>query len=165
MSLIYDDNHFEYPGLHGSTSFCRLRVFELVGNCVVVATELIKPSGGYLCDGTSITNGAESLVTKVKAVLGEWCLPNLTHFIEHYPDRGWELDVRKKKNRPPETPETIDLVIFEWDKLRRRYIRPRWKSIGRAGLIALTQEQLDDEYYDQEKGCYLKPGKENLEHI
>ena len=85
---------FEYDGYYGIPSFCHIEQYKLEDNVVVVATE----PEGY--SGTSITNRAEYIATKVCD----------THNIP-FPKLIWIEHYNRIFGK-----ETWDLVIFKIEK-------------------------------------------------
>ena len=110
-------DRFEFPGLRGCRSWCRLTVVELRdGRTVVVASEREDNPG------TSVTNAAEQLAT---AVVMTFCLdPDKLVWVEHYPAEG-----------PHAKREDWDLVTFKIIRTKREFLTftdPDWRPMRRA---------------------------------
>jgi hypothetical protein len=105
-------------GTSGSwESSCRLRIFDGPKPLAIVVVSDIPRA-----EGTSITNCAEFLATKVVAEFG--VNPLTTVWAEHYPHPGGQ--------------ETYDEVVFDWDKGRAS--SPRWKPLEKKYIDMIANE-------------------------
>lgn len=101
-------------------ALCQLQVLRGENHTVVIVTEL--PDN----PGTSVTNGAEELATKVVADLS--LDPRCTRFIERYTPDSYE-----RKN--PHDGETFDEVTFRWKE--KTASNPRWRRLQPLEIAAL----------------------------
>ncbi len=134
------DTKFEYLGIGGCASHCRLRVFKHGGGVVVVMTETGDNTG------TSVTNAIEDVAT---LVCERFSLnPQQAVFIEHYPDsRTPARDGHRRHDAMFE--EHFDRVTFasitregvNWD-----LSMPQWKRMAREQVERLTGIVWETEY-------------------
>jgi hypothetical protein len=128
------DDRFEYAGLHGCESFCRIRVWKVQNGAtyqlVVMFTELPENPG------TSVTNYIEQLAVLSAPLVANFIddvaiSPGSFTWLEHYPERDRGLP----------TPESFDRVELEWHtnaySRRLEARRPQWKRLTTADLVTL----------------------------
>lgn len=114
-----DVPRYTFQGYFGARSVCRLRIYHVrlgdqqgnVTRPLVVLTELANNPG------TSVTNAAELLATKVER---EYQLPPSTLWVEHY-DRGGEED-------------TYDQVAYEGRNAEGELRGPCWRHMELTDL-------------------------------
>ena len=114
---------FDYQGYYGCKSHCTL---EIIGN-LVIATEHKDNNG------TSITNMAEHLATRV--CYAYQIDPQKLIWIEHYPERGNEW-----MHQP--IPESWDRVSFDRAEAPdgvMRFLHPDWKHLDRDTFEGLKK--------------------------
>ena len=115
-----------------SVGWCELRVYENADQIIAVVTEVIKPDGNYASEGLSITNGIEAIAPTIV----DYTHRPFTQIIEHYPDRGYRLDLARSSGRPPQFEEGFALVAFQKSGFRH----PVWKYIQREEVERLIGE-------------------------
>lgn len=128
---LLTDIRYDYPGYHGSQAHCRLRIYggDPDRPTVVLATEAEDNAG------TSITNAAETLATRV---CRDFRLdPDTILWVEHYRDRAF-IGGR------PQFKERYDLVSF--DRAPDGSFRhPEWRSLTKPVVEGFTGQALPDD--------------------
>ncbi len=112
MNVITHDLEYPYKGFGNCDSKCGLKIYQQPDRAIVLMTEL--PDN----EGTSVTNCAEHLATKIREqYLADLQIQNII-WIEHYP--------KNKKNGNFE--DTYDLVNLKWDGAE--FYSPSWEPIS-----------------------------------
>lgn len=127
MRLI-TDTRYDYPGYHSSQAHCRLRIYggDPDRPAVVLATEAEDNPG------TSITNAAESLATKVCRDSG--LDPDTILWVEQYRDRAYF-------GGRPQFKERFDLVSF--DRAPDGSFRhPEWRPLSKDSVERLIGQAI-----------------------
>ena len=117
---------YDYKGYFGCDCHCTL---EIDGNLVICTEDEDN-------EGTSITNMAEHLATRVCYNFG--IDPYQLTWIEHYPERGDKRDP---------LPESWDIATFQIAQARDgvlRCLKPDWKRIERDAVEALKSNTTEE---------------------
>lgn len=128
---LLTDTRYDYPGYHGSKAHCQLRIYggDPDRPTIVIVTEAHDNAG------TSITNAAESLATRVCRDFG--LDPDTLLWIEHYRDRACF-------GGRPQFKERFDLVSF--DRAPDGSFRhPEWRPLTKAAVERLIGAILTDD--------------------
>lgn len=121
---------YEFTGYHGSKAHCRLRIYggDPDRPSVVIATEAEDNPG------TSITNAAESLATRV---CQDFRLdPDTVLWVEHYRDRAFF-------GGRPQFQERFDLVSFDRSP-DGSFRHPGWRPLARASVERLIGQAVTE---------------------
>ena len=118
---------YDYPGYRDCPSFCNLDLTILPdGAAFVICAE--HPDN----PGTSVTNRAEFLATKVCRE-NTAIDPRRLTWIEHYPERGSRFNPR---------PPTWSVVTFDYDSTTRTLRHPNWRYTDREEIDKLRTDLL-----------------------
>ena len=116
---------YEYEGFSGPRARCGLEGYPRPGGMLLVLTEM--PDN----PGTSITNMAEALVTRICRERD--ISPHGLVVVEHYPVRGKHLQY----------PETYDLIRFGFNWRTASFTSPKWERISPDAFEALVAESFE----------------------
>lgn len=104
---------------------CRVRIWDGEQTVVVYSEDAENP-------GMSVTNAAEVIAT---GVVADFNLdPQRTRWIEHYPEKYFEVYGQKHKAQ-----ETFAEVLFYWN-FRKRAYAPHWVHITKEEVERLVGE-------------------------
>ena len=130
MGKIADVAKFCYRGANGADGVCRLRLYDVAGRRIAIASELIAPDGSYANDGISVTNAIAQIATAIVRQFGD-----LDVLVEHYPARGDKRDSQE---------ETYDFVEgLRWIAQQKAFTdTPHWRPGKKGQVEALIREVL-----------------------
>ncbi|MBE9224063.1 hypothetical protein IQ264_01055 [Phormidium sp. LEGE 05292] len=132
-AILLEDKILDYPGYYNCESHCRVRIYFLPEQTIVIVSE------SETNEGTSVTNMAEGIATLV-AYQYELDVKK-TIWIEHYPEQN--------NGRSSLFVESFSLVEFDWgchypfpnqraiQPIKLKASNPQWKHIGKTEVQQL----------------------------
>jgi len=119
-SQIIEDQPLQYVGRNGEPLACRVRLFRIAGDYILVATDL----------GAAVTETIDRIAT---IMVRRWEIaPERLRVVEHH-------DYTRAARAPSEPRETFAFVGFDWFKGVAS--NPTWRATTRADVQAMLGNQ------------------------